>query len=105
MRRMAPFPAMNEVLTSAGLGAAIGAAYAAGSLATARWALRHEGQRFLLVFFGGLLARLALALVLVILVLALLDVHVPVFIGTLFFIFLLGLTAEVWTIHRRERDR
>ena len=90
---------MKDVLVGVGLGASIGLAYAATSLATARWAVRLEGTQFLLVFFGGMLARLAVALVLVVLVLVLLEVHVPAFIGTLLFVFVLGLAAEVWTVH------
>ncbi len=93
---------MDDVLLSVGLGASIGLLYGAASLVTARLALRQPGQRFMLVFLGGMMARLGLAIVLVLLVLLLFEVQVRAFIGTLLVVFLLGLAAEVWFVHRRR---
>ena len=91
---------MEDVLLSVGLGASIGLLYGVASLATARLAARFGDRRFMLLFLGGMMARLAVAVVLVMLVLVLVEVHALAFIGTLLFVFLLGLAAEVWIVHR-----
>ena len=74
----------------------------AASLATVRLAARQNDQRFMLIFLGGMMARLAAAIVLVMLVLALVEVQTGAFIGTLLFVFLLGLVVEVSMVHRRR---
>lgn len=89
-------------MLSIGLGASIGILYGVASLVTSRVAVRYGDQQFMLIFLGGMLARLAVAAALVLLVLVLFDVHAPAFIGTLLVVFLLGLIAEVWIIHRRR---
>lgn len=93
---------MDDLVLSAGLGASIGLLYGAASLATIRLAARRGDRQFMLLFLGGMIARLAVAVVLVMLVVAIFEVHVPAFIGTLFFVFLLGLSVEVWLVHRRR---
>lgn len=94
----------QEVLLGVGFGVSIGLLYGAASLATIRLAARYGDQKFMLVFLGGLMARLAVAVVLVMLVVALLEVHTLAFIGTLFFVFFLGLVLEVWLVHRRRLE-
>lgn len=93
---------MDDVWMSVGWGAGIGLLYAVASLATARLAARFGDRQFMLIFMGGMMARLAVAVVLVMLVLVLVDVHRLAFISTLLFVFLVGLAIEIWVVHRHR---
>ena len=96
---------MDDVMLSVGLGGGLGVLYVAASLATARMAGRYRDGRFMLLFLGGMIARLGVAVVVVLVVLIRVAVHRPAFIGTLLVVFLLGLVVEVWIFHRRLTDR
>jgi hypothetical protein len=89
-----------ELWLSIGLGAGIGLLYTAASMVLHRQAARLDDRRFLLVFLGGLIARMAAALILVVLVLAFVSVRELAFIGSFLIVFMMGLAAEVLRIHR-----
>ncbi len=86
------------------LGAGVGLAYALGGYVTTRYAARHGGRRFMALFFGGMIVRLAIALALVTLVLALTLVPALPFAGALLVTFVAGLAIDVIRIHRGGLD-
>ena len=90
-----------EVWLGAGAGGSIGALYVLASWLTVRVAAGRPNQQFLLVFFGGMLARMGLALALMTLALLLAPVRPGALIATFLIVFLIGLAAEVFFIHRR----
>ena len=90
-----------EVLLSIGAGGSLGLLYVFASWLTVRLAAGRPNQQFLLLFFGGMIARMGLALVLVTLALLLAPVRQGVFIAAFLIVFLMGLAAEVFFIHRR----
>lgn len=83
------------------LGAGLGLLYGLASFLTWKWAERHRSTgRYLMIFLGGMIARLFAALALVVLVVALVPVHVGFFVGAFLAVFLVGLIAEVLQMHR-----
>ena len=86
---------------SIGLGSGIGLLYAIASLLVNRYAMRQPGHRFLLVFMGGMMVRLALALVGVTLILLLLPVQQRAFVASFLGVFVIGLIVEIVRVHRR----
>jgi len=89
----------TDLWLSVGLGAGIGMMYDIVSFVTARWALRYSGKRFLIIFFGGMLARLGAAVVVVTLALLLLPVTVFAFVIAFLIVYVVWLVIEVWLIH------
>lgn len=97
---MTAFAMATDWWLGAALGAGLGILYGFASYAVARYAARFKRRRFLVLFFGGMVARLAVALVLVALVLVFLPVPAAPFIGSLLIVFLIGLFVDVAVIHR-----
>lgn len=86
---------------SVALGVGIGLLYGIASLATLWLAARFDrAQLFMLVFFGGMMVRLAVALALVGLVLTFLAVQALAFVGSFLVVFLIGLVIEISRLHR-----
>ena len=90
-----------EVWLSAGAGGGLGLLYVLASWLTARFAAGQPSQQFMLLFFGGMIARMALALALMALALLLAPVHPGALVVAFLIVFLMGLAAEVFFIHRR----
>ena len=84
---------------SVGLGVGIGVMYSLASYATARWAMRFSGKRFMLIFFGGMVVRIGVAAALVTLALLLLPVQMFVFLVMFLAVYVIWLVAEIWLFH------
>lgn len=85
------------------LGVALGAANAAASLLLVRAARGRSQQAFLVIVFGGMLARMTALLAAFAGVLAWAPVHRPAFVGALAVAVALGLGAEVLLLARAAR--
>ena len=92
--------ALTAAWWSAGLGIGIGLLYSLASLVTSRLALRREQGLFMVIVFGGMLARMLAALVAVVLILWLIPVEQVIFIGSFLGVFVIGIGADVWRLHR-----
>lgn len=86
---------------SALLGALLGGCYGLAAYAMNHFALRHERQRFMALFVGGLLLRMAGMLAAVGLTLVLVTVQPAPFVLALVLFLIAGLAAEVYVLHRR----
>ena len=84
------------------LGTLIGACYVVSAYATFRFAAGRSQRVFLLVALGGVGIRLLAAASVIALVIALTDVHQPLFLGSFFAVFVVGLVLEVTLLHRRQ---
>ena len=93
----------EQLWLSIGLGAAIGLAYFAASYYSNKRAMR-SGRNFMLLVVSTMMLRIFIALILLIGILLTLPVSDVAFLGSFFVIFAIGLIAEVWTLHRRQKD-
>ena len=82
-----------------GCGAGLGVLYGLLSLATTRFARHYRDKTFVLVFFGGMIARLGLTLLTVLLILLYVQIEALVFVGSFFLVFILVLSLEIWMMH------
>lgn len=99
---MTAFAMTADWWLGAALGAGLGILYGCASYALTRYAACHGRRRFMVLFFGGMIARMAVALVLVALVLVFLSVPVAAFIGSLLIMLLIGFAVDVAVIHRSD---
>ncbi len=84
-----------------GLGGGLGVLYGLAGYLTARYAACWRRKAFMLIFFGGMAARMMLALAAIAAILVLAPVQPLPFIGAFGVAFLIGLAVEVALIHRR----
>lgn len=90
-------PAASEVWVSILLGGLLGLCYVAASAFVTRFA-RHT-QQFVIVVFGGMLVRMALALAALVMASLLLPVSMLAFTAAFLCVFLVGLGVElVWIL-------
>ena len=81
----------------------VGVLYLTALLVTTLRAVRYRStRRFMKLFAGGMIVRIALAMAVMVLVITLTAVNVPVFIGAFLVVFVGGLTAEIALIHRGD---
>lgn len=81
------------------LGGGVGIAYTLAGYVVTRYAARQGRRRFMTLFFGGMVVRMAVALALVALVFAFALVPVLPFMGALLVTFAAGLVIDVLRIH------
>ena len=92
---------LTEWWTSIGAGIGVGVLYLTALLVTTLRAVRHRNsRRFMTLFAGGMVVRIALAMATIVLVITLAAVSVPVFIGAFLVVFVGGLAVEIVLIHR-----
>lgn len=90
-----------EWWTSVGAGIGVGLLYLTALLVTTLRATRcRSNRRFMALFAGGMIVRIALAMAILALVITLADVNVPVFVGAFLIVFVGGLAVEIVLIHR-----
>lgn len=87
-----------------GIGVGLGAAYVAASYVSNKRALRSKRHPMLIVVTTMLL-RIFVALVVLIGIMMLLPVAPTALLGSFFVMFLVGLAAEVWILHRKGSGR
>ena len=92
---------MTSPWLSALLGAGLGGSYGAAAYTMSRFALRHRRQRFMALFVGGMLLRMAGMLAAVGLTLAFVSVQPVPFALTLVVFIIAGLAFEVHALHQR----
>ncbi len=92
----------EQLWLSIGLGIAMGLGYVAASYFSNKRAMRSS-RNFMLLVVSTMMLRMFIALVLLIGILLTLPVSDVAFLGSFFVIFVIGLTSEVWTLHRRQK--
>ncbi|MFT5144843.1 MAG: hypothetical protein ACI80V_002575 [Rhodothermales bacterium] len=84
------------------LGIGFGVIYGGVSFFTYRVALRRSYQTFMVVAFGGMVARLFIALTAITLVIVFVAVDLAAFVSSFFAVFAIALTIEVVMLHRQQ---
>ena len=90
------------------LGLGVGGLYGIAFLLTSKFAYRFNDNRFLIIIFGGMLARMALLLLVVTGIVLFVDAvkaNVFAFASALTGSLLLSLCLEVWILYRRMQAR
>ncbi len=90
---------------SACAGCLLGLLYAVLSIASARFALRVQSRRFVVVVLGGMLGRMAIALGAVIVAVQLFSIHMQSFFIAFFALLVLGTATEAWWLFAHTRKR
>lgn len=94
---------MSEgIFFSAFAGAVLALAYSASALMLGRVALRASRRTFMMIVMGGMIGRMFVALIVVALVIIFVPLHKTSFLTGFFFVFVIGLTYEVLTLHRQQ---
>ncbi len=94
----------DEFWFSIALGVGLGVAYVAASYFSNKRALRSK-QNPMLVVVATMMVRIFVALVVLVGVIVLLPVTPTALMGSFFVIFVAGMTAEIWLLHRRGSAR
>jgi len=95
----------DGILISAFAGAALAALYSVSALGLGRIAMRSSRRNFMMIVMGGMMARLFVAIIILTLVLLFAPVNKMAFLLGFFVIFVIGLTAEVLTLHRQQLSK
>jgi hypothetical protein len=86
------------------LGIGVGGLYGLAFFFTSSFANRFSDNRFLLIVFGGMLARMAILLLAVSAIVLFVPIDVFVFVVALVAAVLLSLSLEVWIMYRRMKS-
>ncbi len=90
------------IVLSAGLGVAVGCVYGASSFLVAAIALQRDTNTFMVLYFGGMFARMLLALAAVAVIVIWFAIDVPIFVASLLGALIVSLVLEIlWLIRRR----
>jgi|GEM_PF-616660 hypothetical protein len=84
------------------LGAGIAVAYSVSAIVLGRVAMKSPGRTFTMIVFGGMVARIFVALIILTLILLFAQVDQMTFVMGFFVVFVIGLTVEIVTLHRRQ---
>ncbi|MFW5955336.1 MAG: hypothetical protein ACOCSK_01170 [Rhodothermales bacterium] len=90
----------QETILSIGAAVVIGLGYGGAVFAVLRRAMRESGQRFMIIFLGGMVARFVGLLVLVVLAVLLLPVRATVFVAVLVPLLIMFIGLEIAFILR-----
>ncbi len=90
------------MVLSAGLGVAIGCVYGASSFLVAAIALQHDTHTFMVLYFGGMFARMLLALVAVAVIVIWFAVDAPIFVFSLLGALIVSLVLEILWLSRQR---
>ncbi len=86
------------------LGLGVGGLYGLAFLFTSMLASRFSDNRFLLIVFGGMLARMAILLLAISIVVLFIPVKIFVFVVALVTTVLISMSLEVWIMYRRMKS-
>lgn len=91
---------MDEVTTAVVVGVTLGLFYGVSSYLTFLWAMKRPGVQFIVIAFGGILVRMALAFVAVVVITHFYNVEqTPFFLGFVT-TFIIVLTFEIGAMHK-----
>ena len=88
---------------SALIGISLGVGYGLSAIFVTRLAMDRPNRTFMVLVLGGMMARLFVTLLIITLILLLVPVDTMVFIVSFFVLFVVGLTLEVYLLHRRQQ--
>lgn len=94
----------QETLLSGGLAILVGLLYGVLMFLALRRAIKESGQRFMAIFFGGMLVRFVVLLLAVGIIVATVPVRAAVFVGVLVPLLILLIALEVLSVMRHARS-